>query len=992
MKKTIIKGLSAILCASMVFLSACSTQTSEETENKNGISLNNSVQAESNSRIEFMSFSDEDVAFENNTAYVNSQLLLTVDDSYTYDDVNTQIEQLGGKIIGCIEFTNDYQVEFSNSDYNKLCDIQKQLSAHFKNSSVELHKVFLSEEESNDKKSKYSNNGNWWREAVKLTDLEKESHTYQLVNVGVFDTAFDISNKDLAYAFENGEVFNNEKEKLKDKNGHHGTNVSGFLAAQKDNNYGIDGTANNVTLYGYSLFGSGDKLTHFTSAMSFKYRIATLLSKNVKVLNISLATSEVTVGAQNGIENAELLLKYFADSFTVFFKKYIDAGQEFVIVKSAGNDNGETWINCDISKEHPFGIKSFDKDKDKDLSKFTQIDKITYDAKYDLMGAITDSAVKKRIIIVGSSDKSNNRADHSENGERVDIYAPGIELKTLLDGENGAGTSYAAPITAGVVALMWGVNPDIKADDIKYLLTASASVPIENEKYQINTDSGNTIYMNKYLVNAQTAVKLAESYKAAKTSSASSTDGFLMGTVGLFNNGSVSDFGKKCTISLYKSDTDEIPFKTIDTDEYGDFFINLPAGEYSLGAVSNDGVYRSERLGFKIESSAVEYMEYLFVMKCDDEAWRSIYKTKLQEKAEEYSGSEYDPKFELIDVDQNGIPELFISQGTYRISVCEVYTINNGEIKQLSVASMYGMLNYNSKEKLLGDVHVYAGSTVLYWVGKLENGEMKDVYTSDSHGDTFIVNGEEVTLEEYNEANSKYPIQGGADWEGVGRKYSLNSSEIDTVLGTSNDKEPDSPSINAQPLVSDIIQSYNGTTYYAKTTATGGGSRTIDFSKSKYVKYSVLPISENESERYIYNFLIFNDKVYYTISGQGSAVDSWTLKCCDLDGSNITVLLDDVLDYFEINNGMLIIGKSPFYSDTCYRLDMSTGKSVQEESGIPERIKTVSSCRLADDPTEFDGGLYYRAYIENSIEVLYYRKDINSGNIEKIGSGFQPSR
>lgn len=375
------------------------------------------------------------------------------------------------------------------------------------------------------------------------------------------------------------------------------------------------------------------------------------------------------------------------------------------------------------------------------------------------------------------------------------------------------------------------------------------------------------------------------------------------------------------------------------------------------------------------------------------EDWKSIYKTKLQEKAKEYSGSEYDAKFELVDIDQNGSPELFISPAEFRTSACEVYTICDGSIKQLQVSTMYGGLHYNSKEKIIGDVHIYnLGSTVLYWAAKLENGDIKVIYSSDAHDDTFTVNGENVTLEEYKAANAKYPIQGGEDWKFVGRKHSLNSSEIDNVLGISDSQKTDSPTTSDQSFVSDIIQTYNGTTYYAKTTAAGGGSRTIDFSNSKYVNYSVLPISANKSEQYIYSFIIFNDKVYYTLSGKGSAVDSWTLKCCDLDGSNISVLLENVISRFEINNGLLTIRKSSFDSNSSYKVNLSTGESVTEESVITENKKTVSNCGLADDPTEFDGGLYYREYTDNSVEVIYYRKDINTGTAEKIGSGFQPSR
>lgn len=68
------------------------------------------------------------------------------------------------------------------------------------------------------------------------------------------------------------------------------------------------------------------------------------------------------------------------------------------------------------------------------------------------------------------------------------------------------------------------------------------------------------------------------------------------------------------------------------------------------------------------------------------------------------------------------------------------------------------------------------------------------------------------------------------------------------------------------------------------------------------MKYFVLPISAKVNEQYIYNFIIYDDKIYYTISKQGSGVDFWTLKYCDLNGSNTSVLLKYVMNDFKNEN------------------------------------------------------------------------------------------
>lgn len=977
----------------MAFLSACSTQTNEKTDNENSNSVTDSVQTESSSRIEFKSFSNEDVSFENNTAFVNSQLLLTVDERYTYDDVNAQIEQLGGKIVGCIEFTNDYQIEFENADYNKLSDIQKQLSDYFENSSVELHKVILLGGESNEDNIQYSNNGNWWREAVKLTDLEKETHTYQAVDVGIFDTAFDVNNQDLSYAFQNGEAFNNETEKLKEKHGHHGTNVSGFLAAQKNNNYGIDGTANNVNLFAYSYLGSGDKFTYFGSSMEYKYRIATLLSKNAKIINLSLGDDTVTVAAQNGIDKALSDLKYYTDSFTVFLKKYIDAGREFVIVKCAGNDNGYTWIKCDVSSDYQYGIRSFDEDEDKDLSKFTQLDKMTYDAKYDVMGAITDSAVKKRIIIVGSSDRTNNRASHSNSGERVDIYAPGIELTTLLDGDNGAGTSYATPITAGVIALMWGVNPDIRADDIKYLLTSSADVPIENEKYQINTAGGNIIYMNKYLVNAQNAVKRAEAYKTEKIPSANSNEGVLMGITRLFNNGNLSDFKDKCNISIYKSDTDDVPFKTITTDEYGEFFISLSSGYYTLEAESADGIYRSDRLGFNIESSTVEYMDYLLISKNKANTAEDLINKPVKEIVELM-----DNIFEISDA---GVDTLYYFYNYDKFPGMNFHVTYSGkDADKLKSVIQNGYIDLEA-------IEVHDSGSGCTHDGKIITADMDFCQVSEIYGKidcepssgAYVSGALSAIAYKEEHENSTVTINFEIDTDTAKKMYEAAENNRKVPYSDVISKNPKIRNIVVRKdyydkkytIQSDKIQKYNDKIYYTSEFGHQGLSGKIDMS-SVGNDYVALPKFDDKQ---IDSFVIYNDKIYFTDEEGGtSGVTHSKLYSCNLDGSDIETISNDTDRCFKLEANTIKFSTNG--NKQVYRYNLSD-KSVKVADGespyfTRSRIFNWDSRWGEEQCDQYLDGEYYKVFDDTQFPdvVQYYRRDIKTGETVKIGTGFTP--
>ena len=423
----------------------------------------------------FKDFTEEDVVFENNELFVASQILISADEKYDYTEVKTIVNELGGKIVGYIDVTNDYQIEIKDSNYNSLKYVIKTLNEKIENSDIGFHKVFIINEE--DTISGDNKGGNWWREGIALDKLESENYTYQPITVGIMDTIFDIENDDLKYAFSQFEPLYNDISKV--QNEKHGTNVVGFLCAKQNNGKGIDGVANNVNIFGYAYRGTDNN--YYSSVMRWKYALSSMVLNGAKVINLSCGDDELSYAAHIGDSSAQKDLKCFSTQMSEFLKKMIKKNYEFVIVKSAGNQNIYKWIECPISKDTPYGYKRVENKTEEEIRKDLQDSSYSFfEAKSDLLGAITDDVVTKRIIVVGSSNVDNMRSVHSARGSRVDIYAPGFGLK-LLDKDkdakedSGAGTSYAAPIVSGIVSLMWGVNPDISADSIKYLLISSAT-------------------------------------------------------------------------------------------------------------------------------------------------------------------------------------------------------------------------------------------------------------------------------------------------------------------------------------------------------------------------------------------------------------------------------------------------------------------------------------------------------------------------------------
>ena len=80
-------------------------------------------------------------------------------------------------------------------------------------------------------------------------------------------------------------------------------------------------------------------------------------------------------------------------------------------------------------------------------------------------------------LFVSATMRTGTRAPFSTYGTFVDIAAPGMSIYTAgVDDSYGSmsGTSFAAPIVAGVAALIWAVSPDLRPITVAEILTETA--------------------------------------------------------------------------------------------------------------------------------------------------------------------------------------------------------------------------------------------------------------------------------------------------------------------------------------------------------------------------------------------------------------------------------------------------------------------------------------------------------------------------------------
>ncbi|MGB3017573.1 MAG: S8 family serine peptidase [Ignavibacteria bacterium] len=102
-------------------------------------------------------------------------------------------------------------------------------------------------------------------------------------------------------------------------------------------------------------------------------------------------------------------------------------------------------------------------------------DRLHYPSAYD------------EVISVAASDNTGNKAGFSSFGETVDIYATGLQnLTTVRTGKGSSqfggdydklnGTSFAAPIVAGVAAMILSRNPELSNEEVRGILVSTTTL------------------------------------------------------------------------------------------------------------------------------------------------------------------------------------------------------------------------------------------------------------------------------------------------------------------------------------------------------------------------------------------------------------------------------------------------------------------------------------------------------------------------------------
>ena len=97
----------------------------------------------------------------------------------------------------------------------------------------------------------------------------------------------------------------------------------------------------------------------------------------------------------------------------------------------------------------------------------------------DIVATYPSNFSLDNLISVGASTLGDRKRENSNYGKTtVDIFAPGENIYSTFNGEYGigSGTSMAAPVVAGVAALLLSAHPELTAQELKAVILSSVDV------------------------------------------------------------------------------------------------------------------------------------------------------------------------------------------------------------------------------------------------------------------------------------------------------------------------------------------------------------------------------------------------------------------------------------------------------------------------------------------------------------------------------------
>ena len=265
------------------------------------------------------------------------------------------------------------------------------------------------------------------------------------VAVAVFDNGFYANHEDLKANIVEGSPYDtmgHDNDVTPDYANSHGTHVAGIVGAVANNGVGVAGASYNAKIVPVKVFDSSGSATTESVSEAYRY-VMEHREWNVKVVNISLGG-----GASNDNFADDVLLRSIQDAYN----------QGIVTVGAACNESG--------SNHPPF--YAYPSDNEYVVSVINLTGEPVANGN-DASGSYNVSRSAKSNYNVDGQGGANTRKGKN-------ISAPGSNVySTIRDGYGAdSGTSMAAPLVSGVIALEFVANPSLTASNAIDVLYVSA--------------------------------------------------------------------------------------------------------------------------------------------------------------------------------------------------------------------------------------------------------------------------------------------------------------------------------------------------------------------------------------------------------------------------------------------------------------------------------------------------------------------------------------
>ena len=293
----------------------------------------------------------------------------------------------------------------------------------------------------------------WYHNAIKTYAAWDVSMGKEDIVIAVLDDGFDLSHDEFKDKIVKPYNVFDKSTNVSESKDKHGTHVAGLAVAIANNQKGIAGVAPNCKLMPVKVF---DDNGH-TSVLPVLDGVLYAMYNGADVVNLSLGLAlqaNIPIPVQQ-----ELIRSYFKEEERVWKKVFsMTDRNNTAIVIAAGNEN--------------------------------------------LLAGIEPMHRSESVIVVAAVDEEHNplynKCNFSNYGPYTDVSAPGLNIVSTIGRNKYAvmsGTSMAAPIVTGAVALVKSVNRPLSTPQIKKILQETGIA--------VNGNVGPLIQLDKALEKAR---------------------------------------------------------------------------------------------------------------------------------------------------------------------------------------------------------------------------------------------------------------------------------------------------------------------------------------------------------------------------------------------------------------------------------------------------------------------------------------------------------